>query len=478
MVDACERIETDVLIVGAGPAGIAAANRAAASGLKVLMVDENARVGGQISRLPFQPAPGDKASPLERLHDGVEFRNNTVCLGFVGPLTVALERFGQAAVVQAKAVLVATGSTERVYPIPGWTKPGVMTAGAGQTFLKGSRVLPYQRVVVAGTGPLLLAAASQLVQAGVQVAAVVEAALPGPSQWRSFVKITNGRSILAEGIEYIGRLVFGRVPIIPGSAVAEILGDSQVTGVRIRRVGRDWSFRTKGRDRVIDCDAVLFSQGFSSSVDLVAQAGAQVVWNELMQSWEPVRDADFLTTVDGLYTAGDCAGIGGSKIAALEGEVAGDAIAAKLTRGTLGARRLQAHRGALRRLRSFREGMDEVFRVGDGVHTWPEPSTVVCRCQETTAGDIDRALSAGTCTSHGVKLWTRAGMGICQGRTCSHVIDALMQGKLPSDAPARQAPRPRFPIRPASTRVLAALPHAHHVDPSVGATSADTVIAS
>ena len=445
--------DPDLLIIGAGPAGLAAANAAAAGGLRVLIVDENKRVGGQITRLPFQGPP----HPMESLHANVIFSGMTQFLGHLDGGRVALNVAGAGAVLRPRAVLTATGGVERVYPVPGWTKLGVMTAGAGQTFLKGSGSLPYRRVVVAGTGPLLLAAASQLIDANIEVAAVVEAAAPGPRQMPSLLRILAGGSIMLEGAGYIANLAAARVPVLLGSAVIEVLGDSSATGVRIARVDRQWR-RRQGRERTIDCEAVLFSQGFGSAVDVAAQAGAALRWNDAMQTWAPLRDASLKTTRAGLWAAGDCAGIGGSKIAALEGRLAGLSIVTALTGAAPEPSEQAKLRRTLRRLTTFRRGMDEVFRVGDGVHELAADDTVVCRCQETTAGEIRRAIDDGAATLHAVKLWSRAGMGICQGRTCSPLVDVMASGSRTDDAfELRDPPRPKFPIRPTSTRVLQAL---------------------
>jgi len=452
-------MRTDVVVIGAGPAGLAAAKRAAQAGLSVVLIDENKRVGGQISRLPFRDDAEAPAPEWEKLHPNVEFHNRATCLGFVAEKTVAIDEAGFGALVTARAFVIATGSTERVYPVPGWTKPGVMTAGAGQSFLKGSLTFPYERVVVAGTGPLLLAAASQLVEAGVNVAAVVEAVNLRPSQWKSFARITQGRSILLDGGQYVSRLLGARVPIYAGKAVSAIDGEDRVTGVRIRTTYPDWSFRPGSGEKLIECDAVLFSQGFSSTLDLVAQAGGGIIWNDLMQTWEPQRTVEYETTVEGLYAAGDCAGIGGSKIAALEGELVGEILARRLAGTPPDGSRVAQLRRALRRLGVFRRGMDEVFRVGDAVSSRLEPSTVVCRCQEVTAGDVSCAIATGATCANGVKLWTRAGMGICQGRTCSHIMDSMIAyHSAHAEVGIRSAPRPRFPIRPTSAAVLGSLP--------------------
>ena len=474
VTNAAEQWRTDVIVIGAGPAGLAAANTAAQAGLKVLLIDENTRVGGQISRLPFRNGSGqDGPSSLEDLHRNIEFRGSTVCLGFTSPRCVALEASGKAVLATARAVVIATGSTERVYPVPGWTLPGVMTAGAGQTFLKGSRTFPYKRVVVAGSGPLLLATASQLAQAGVEVAAVVEATVPKASQWRSFTKIAAGGPILFQGASYLGRLLRSGIPIMAGHGVSAVEGDSRVTGVQLRRLNSQWQFSDEP-GKSIACDAVLFNQGFTSTTDLVSQAGAEIVWNELMQTWEPVRDANFRTTIPGLYTAGDCAGIGGSQVSAAEGELVGQSLVAELTDQSVDSRRREQLHRRLRRLKTFREGMEEVFRVGAGVDTWTKPKTVVCRCQETTAGDVTSALKVGISSVSGVKLWTRAGMGNCQGRMCSHIIDSMLHGSLRpgAESPARAEPRPRFPIRPTSATVLGSLPELSPLEPSAVANTA------
>ena len=445
--------DVDVLVIGAGPAGLAAADAAAAANLEVLLVDENKRVGGQITRLPFI----GPRHPMEDLRPGIEFSGLTQCLGFIDQDRVALNRAGAGIAVRPRATLIATGSTERVYPVPGWTKLGVLTAGAGQTFLKGSGVFPYRRVVVAGTGPLLLAAASQLVEAGVEVAAVVDASRPSPAQAASFARMLAGGAILAEGAGYIARLVAARVPIRFGTAVTDVIGERAVEGVKTEKVGRDWLPTGRGQ-RTIDCDAVLFSQGFSSAIDLTTQAGAALRWNDLMQTWEPVRDASLSTSRPRVWAAGDCAGIGGSKIATAEGRLAGLSIAQELTGTAAGAAELSRMRRRLARLTTFRRGMDEVFRVGDAVHTLAADDTVVCRCQETTAGEIRAAIEVGADSLHSVKLWTRAGMGICQGRTCAPLVDAMASGEATDEAFAlRQPPSARFPIRPTSARVLQSL---------------------
>lgn len=442
------RLQVDVAIVGAGPAGLAAAEAAAAAGLKVVLIDENPRIGGQISRLPYSGAPTPReASLLEK----VQYLGQGVCFGRGKHGILWVSHRGTTVGIEARATVMATGARERVFPVEGWERLGVMTAGAAQTLIKGSGSFPFRRVVVAGSGPLLLATAAQLLRSGVDVAAVVDSAYPRPRHWRHGLDILWGGSILLQGTGYLARILSRRVPILFGSAVTRIDGPTANTGsvsaVQIDRIGPDGS-PVPGRSIGLECDAVLLSQGFGSAVELVAQSGAELEWNTQSMTWQPIRTSDFQTTVEGLYAVGDCAGIGGSQLSELEGELVGLALARRLgantrRRATIRSRWLA---GRLRAINRFRRGMDGIFPPPIAAPVAPLAATIACRCQEVTVGEIRDALDLGASTPAGVKMWTRAGMGACQGRTCDHIIDSLLREHAP--ATARRPPRPQFPVRP------------------------------
>lgn len=451
---------TDALIIGAGPAGLAAAERIAAGGLSVLLVDENVRVGGQIDRQRFT----GPESELDRVPPGVTFLARTQCLGFLDDNTVALNESALGSIVRSRATVIATGGLERAYPVPGWTKSGVMTVGAAQTFVKGSGTFPYRRVLLAGTGPLLLAAASQLLRAGVEVAAIIESARLGVKNAGSALRVLSGGSILLEGTGYIADIIRHRTPVHLGHAVTSIESDAGgVTGVTIVRTGHGPSEpaingRTD-RGRFIACDAVLMSQGFNSANDLCAQLGVALAWNPLMQTWAPVRDDSFRTSVESVWAIGDCAGIGGSKVAALEGTIAGNAVAAALGGRPESQLTDRVTGRLLRRLRAldrFRRGMDEMFSVDASILELATPDTIACRCQSVTVDEVRQATLTGAPTVHGAKLWTRAGMGICQGRSCGHIVDSIVTSAAgsPADMGTHSRSRSRFPIRPVSARLL------------------------
>ncbi|MFI2666884.1 NAD(P)/FAD-dependent oxidoreductase [Micromonospora carbonacea] len=446
----------DVLVLGAGPAGLAAAAELAEQGLSVLLADENQRPGGQIGRQrffgasPAGPGAGRPHDPMP--HPGITHRPGTVCHGFPEGRRAFLTTPTGPMITDTRAVVLATGAAERVIPVPGWTLPGVMTVGAAQAFLKGSGLFPYRRVVVAGSGPLLLAAAAQLVSAGVEVVRVVEAARPGPARWRDAVRLLAGAPLLAQGAGYL--LSLARAGIFPraGVGVQEIVGADRVRGVLLRRLRPDWSFADAAPE-LVECDAVLLSHGFSSVTDLASQLGADLVWDAQRQSWRPARDAGLRTTAANVWAVGDCAGVGGAQLAQMEGRLAGRLIAAELTGRPVEERRIRPLRRRIARLEVFRQGMDLLFAPGAGISGWPAGSTQVCRCQESTRADIDRALDDGVVDLHGLKLWTRAGMGPCQGRVCAPVLTALLADR--GSDPSRLAPpRARFPVRPLSVAAV------------------------
>lgn len=331
-----------------------------------------------------------------------------------------------------------------------------MTAGAAQTFIKGSGSFPYKRVVVAGTGPLLLASASQLIKARVDVAAVIESASIAGTRPRQALSLVNGGRILIDGARYISTLARSGTKIMTASAVTEIFGDQRVRGVRIRRVKRDWSLDPTTQPLDLECDAVLLSQGFNSSVAFASQGGAELSWNAQAAAWEPSRDELYRTTLPRVWSVGDCAGVGGSVVAEMEGKVAGEAIVEELTGRTVATPRSQRRTARrLQRLNNFRFAMEELFPSGSVATAAADEGTCVCRCQEVSAGDVRMAVRSGARSVRSVKLWTRAGMGTCQGRTCNFLIERIVGAEL--NMPLEQVtnkPSFQFPLRPVDSRVL------------------------
>ncbi|GAB2713253.1 FAD-dependent oxidoreductase [Streptomyces bullii] len=429
-------MRTDLAVIGAGPAGLAAALAASVRGVRVALVDGAAEPGGQFWR---QPATGLGARRPEALHH--QWRTwrrlrEQLAASDVRVLTEyhvwAVQRDPEGftvhallgpeqedpAEVRAEAVLLATGGHETVLPFPGWTLPGVVTAGGAQAMLKGGLVVPGRRAVVSGTGPLLLPVATGLAAAGVEVAALVESAGPGRL-------LRHGRALAAklpEGAGYAARLMRHRVPLLAHHTVVRAHGDDRLTGVTVAALDPGGRVRP-GTERLLLCDTLAVSHGMLPHTDLAEGLGCR------LDGTAVAVDDEQRTDVPGVWAAGEATGIGGAALSLAEGHLAGRSVAARL-RGTAPAPAPAAVK-ARARLRVFAKALETVYappphwtdRVGD--------DTVVCRCEEVTAGAVREALDLGAGDVRTVKLLTRAGMGWCQGRMCAPAVAGLTGCELP-----------------------------------------------
>ncbi|MFE7181938.1 FAD/NAD(P)-dependent oxidoreductase [Streptomyces erythrochromogenes] len=448
----------DLAVVGAGPAGLAAAVTAAGLGLRVAVLDAGDRPGGQYYR---HPAPGLGAARPEALHHGwAEFATReaalrahesagritylplhhvwTVVPGGAAPAplwtlhaVVGHAPDERAAAVTARAVLIATGSYERQLPFPGWTLPGVVGAGGAQAMLKGGLVLPGRRVVVAGSGPLLLAVAGSLAAAGAAVPAVVEAAAYTAYAGRVPVLLRNPGK-LVEAAVHGGALARHHVRLLTRHAVTEAHGTGRIEAVTVARLDRDWR-PLPGTARRIPCDALAVGHGLVPQLELATGLGCATRPGP-DGTVALVLDAEQRTSVPGIWSAGETGGIGGAQLALTEGELAAHSVATALRPGrppTPGADgRAGRHLGRLTRrrarLRAFADAMGAAHRPGEGWTGWLRDDAVVCRCEEVPAGRIREAADdLGARDARTVKLLTRAGMGWCQGRMCGPAVAAL-----------------------------------------------------
>lgn len=452
----------DLAVVGAGPAGLAAAVTAAGLGLRVTLLDAGERPGGQYFR---HPAPGLGAARPEALHHGWSaFASREAALrahasagritylpyhhvwtvtpdqGAGWTLHAVAGPDEAAATVRARSVLLATGAYERQLPFPGWTLPGVVGAGGAQAMLKAGLVLPGSRVVVAGSGPLLLAVAGSLSAAGAKVPAVVEAAAYTGYAAHTPALLRNPGK-LAEGATYGGALLRHGVRLLTRHAVTEAHGTDRVEAVTVARLDRDWR-PLPGTARRIPCDAVAVGHGLVPQLELATGLGCATrpspdatVALEL--------DAEQRTSVPGIWSAGETGGIGGAQLALAEGEIAAHSIAGRPVPARLARTRT--------RLRAFAAAMAGAHRPGPGWTGWLREDTDVCRCEEVPAGRIREAVEdLGARDARTVKLLTRAGMGWCQGRMCGPAVAAL--------AGTDPAPDRRPLSCPVPLRHLAALP--------------------
>ncbi|MBB1255563.1 FAD-dependent oxidoreductase, partial [Streptomyces sp. OF3] len=450
----------DLAVIGAGPAGLAGAVTANELGLSVALLDASPQPGGQFYR---QPAPALGAARPEALHhDWPAFAalRDRLAAGTVRHLAEhhvwTVEHLTGAeggsrwrvhaltgaeserpVRIEARALLLATGSAERQLPFPGWTLPGVVSAGGAQAMLKSGLVLPGRRVVVAGSGPLLLAVAATLVAAGARVPLIVEASgyleyarHPGVlavSPGKLMEAAAHARTLLAHRVRPLTRHAITRVHGTSGESGA----GTGVEAVTVSRLDRDWR-PLPGGERRVACDAVAVGHGLVPQLDLATGLGC-AVRRTADGAFALALDARQETSVPGVWAAGETGGVGGARLARVEGELAALAIVSRL-RGlpplrTARTRRLSRIR---RRLRGFAEAMSAVHAPGPDWSRWLEDDTEVCRCEEVTAGCVRAAVDdLGARDPRSVKLLTRAGMGWCQGRVCGAAV-ARLTGRPPA----------------------------------------------
>ncbi|XIE81183.1 NAD(P)/FAD-dependent oxidoreductase [Streptomyces sp. SBR177] len=462
----------DLAVVGAGPAGLAAAVTAADLGLTVTLLDAGARPGGQYYR---HPAPALDAARARALHhDWPTFAallRRLRAHQAAGRVHYAPHRHvwavhradrawtlhartaesapaaqPPAGPVTARALLLATGSYERHLPFPGWTLPGVLGAGGAQAMLKGGLVLPGRRIVVAGSGPLLLAVAGSLAGAGARVPAVVEAA-SYTGYGRSAATLLRNPAKLAEGARHGAALLRAHTRLLTRHAVVEAHGTDRVTAVTVARLDRDWR-PVPGTARRIPCDALAVGHGLVPELSLATALGC-ATRTAPDGTAALVLDQELRTSVPGVWSAGETGGIGGAPLALAEGALAAHSVAAVPAPAAL--RRTRA------RLRAFADTMGAAHRPGTGWPEWLPDATDVCRCEEVPAGRVREALAElGARDARTVKLLTRAGMGWCQGRMCGPAVAALCAGSAGSLGDAVTDRRPL--ACPVPLRELAELP--------------------
>ncbi len=444
-----EVLTADVAVVGGGPAGMSAAVAACAYGARVVLLDSEARLGGQFWRHgPEGLGPYHHGvEAFHALEAGVRSAMSGGWLDHrprhkVWRLETQGGRFVVRAVtggpdapdgpvehlvtVRAGAVVVATGAHDKVLPFPGWELPGVLTAGGAQALLKEHGVIAGKRVVIAGTGPFLLSLAAGLVQAGAEVAGVYETgdARGWARRWRTATAVPQ---TLVEAAQYAAILARQRVPVRPRHAVVTATGRGRVESVEVVRLTGDGR-PVPGSSRWVRCDALAVGWGFTPRLELAQQAGARVgVSSTVGAAAGPaiVADAEGRTGVPGLFVAGEVGGVGGASLAEVTGRLAGAAAAASL-RGVR-ARLAGVDLARRSRLAAFAATMHGAHPVQPGWLDALTPETVVCRCEEVPLSSLRSAVRdlAGT-DLRSAKRFSRCGMGWCQGRICGEAVSRLV----------------------------------------------------
>ena len=456
--------QVDLLIIGAGPAGMSAAIAARRRGLSVRVVDDQPAAGGQIWRGVERVASsatgkllGEEylaGEPLVRafLASGAEYSPETQVWQVEPGWQVYMSHRQQASSVTADTVLLATGAQERPAPFPGWTLPGVMTVGAAQILLKTSNQVPDEPVWILGSGPLPLLYMVQLLRAGGRIAGWLDTAPQGA--WRRGLAHLPGAlpgwRDLRKGAAWMREVRRAGVPIVRHADGFAVSGEGRVQSLSY--VGAD------GVRQTVSTGLVLVHEGVVPSIHMTQAIGCRHVWLDAQACLVPEVDAWGETSEAGIFVAGDGSGIGGARAACVRGELAALGVARRA--GRLDEAQAEREAAPLRRRLaaelSTRPLLDAMYPPRASAFD-PADETVVCRCEELTAGDIRRAAQAGRPGPNQIKSITRAGMGPCQGRQCGYTVAHIL-------AKAQQRPvsavgfyRIRPPLKPLTLGELASL---------------------
>jgi NADPH-dependent 2,4-dienoyl-CoA reductase/sulfur reductase-like enzyme len=419
-----ELSETAIAVVGGGPAGIAAACRAAESGAEVCLIDEAPAPGGQIWKRGSRRPTGPARRWLARLSGSGARVIGAAQIVLAEPepaggghrLTLeTADRPGEPQTLRSRCLVLATGARERFLPFPGWTLPGVVGVGAAQSLAKSGASFRGRRVLVAGSGPLLLPAAASLSAGGARVEAVAEQAGRG-RVLRFLLSLTARPGRLLQAALYRSRFLCARYRT--GTWVAEARGDECLREVVLTDGARSWT---------LPCEVLCCGYGLVPNIELPALLGCELERGgarvgELQQS-----------SIAGIFCAGEVTGIGGVDLALVEGEIAGLAAAGRRQE----ARRLLPRRS---RCRAFARALEKAFALRPELASLARPETVVCRCEDVKLSEIDASWSRRQ-----AKLHARAGMGPCQGRVCGPALDFLFGvGADSARPPVRPVPLSSF----------------------------------
>jgi D-hydroxyproline dehydrogenase subunit alpha len=410
-------VEADVAVVGGGPAGIAAAVAASARGARVVVLDEQPAPGGQIwrhrpggavaSRAGRAALAALRASPATVL-------SATAVWGARDDATLlTVDAAGAPGEVRARAIVLATGAHDRPVAFPGWTLPGVLTAGGAQALAKGQGVAAGRRVVLAGAGPFLLPVARELVAGGATVVAVAEATRRRDWFRHAPVAGRDPRRLREYG-RYRRALAAAGVELLWGHVVVGAAGADAVASVRLAPCDGAWR-PDRRRARTLAADALCTAYGFVPAVELARTLGCALTAAGTVRC-----DADMRTSVAHVFAAGEPTGIGGAELAGAEGAVAGAAAAAH-ARGAASSPRPPALDRRRRRHARFARMLGTLFAPRPGLWELADPGTVLCRCEDVTLAEV-RAAAAGASGLSALKLVTRCGQGPCQGRMCAELV--------------------------------------------------------
>jgi thioredoxin reductase len=453
----------DIAVIGAGAAGLSTAAVAAGQGASVAVFDDNALPGGQYFRqLPTSfirtcKIAFDKDVDRGRLlyqavtHRNVTYYPSATVWNVLEGNVLAFSGAARSDHVRARLIVVAAGAHDRPVPFPGWTLPGVVTAGGLQNLIKGQRVIPGRRAVVAGNGPLVILVGANLVRAGARLLATAEAAPVARRAMRDAIGLAAAPGIVRQAADYASTVFRSGAQRLSGWTVIEARGAGECEEVVLAPIDAAGQI-DRAAARNFAADLLVTGFGLVPSIEILRICAVDLGWSRLRGGWLPRRSEDFETTRPGIFAVGDGSAIGGVEIALVEGRLMGLIAAQRL--GLIGPderRRLAAGDVArLKRLSRFRAALERIYEPPRNFLHLITPETMVCRCEEVTSARLQERRDAGLVGINALKSATRAGMGRCQGRNCLSTLIDL-------ESEATGAPRELVPLsgaRPPARPVL------------------------
>ncbi|HSQ36143.1 MAG TPA: FAD/NAD(P)-binding oxidoreductase [Candidatus Binatia bacterium] len=458
----------EVLVIGNGFAGIVAANRLAAAGAQVVLLDENLHIGGQLlRRIPEQLGHPTVYHPDYVKRIGAQFiaglkseritlLNRTRVLGIYPGYDVLIEENEKKVrTLNAKQIILATGAREKFLPFRGWTMPGVLSSGAVQVLIKSSAVLPARDLLIGGSGVFLYSVAYECLKAGARVQAVLEQSPmldKIPLAWQLLHQLPK----LSEAARFLSKLVFSRVPLCFHTRIVEARGSGALAEVVSAPV--DGSGRVvSGKEKIYRTPLLAAGYGFAANIELAQMAGCQSEYAGERGGWVVSTDDSLETSLPGIFAAGEITGIAGALKSICEGEIAALSVLDRLGRRD-GPRHDQKLAKLLRERRhhlQFGKYFNLLYAVPRAAYLEIPDDTLVCRCEDVTMGDIKRAVASGYDTPATLKIAVRSAMGDCQGRICGPMLYDILAALTGRSQAAMTPLVIRPPVKPVSIGSLA-----------------------
>jgi len=459
----------DLLVIGGGPAGLSAALKSSKHGVKTAIIEERITLGGQIFKRLGVGFKGPSAASLGKDYargaelisaiekSNVEVFDSTQVVSIEDSIVYTTHPIFGTRAFKYKNLIIAPGAYDRPVVFPGWTLPGVMTAGAVQTLVKTQQLSPGKKILFAGSGPLALAFSAQLLELGAPVCKVLESSHPPrlSELLRLTASLSGNWNLISDAIRYRSILLKKSIPFKYRRLVVKAEGQGRVESVTHCKVDQEWR-PIKGTEEVESVDLLCVGYGFFPSHEIFRFLGCSFVYDENQGGFKVEKDQWGETSVPGIFAAGDGTGVTGSYSAIAQGALAGLKVA--FLHGNLNELQLRdlanSYIRELSNRNRFQKALNHMFDVRPGIYELADDQTIVCRCESVKKSGIDSVIESTSDISV-VKAYTRAGMGLCQGRNCQRQIAAMISKR--HELPFSEIPfaTPRFPFKPVEIGLIA-----------------------